>query len=49
MLKNSLPDLDLNPGRQESLGRQKSFARQSNKHCSLLSSLAQWATETGEG
>jgi len=42
-LKNSLPDLDLNPVRRES------SARQASRHCGLFSGLAaQWASKTDE-
>jgi len=38
-LKNSLPDLDLNPGRREP------SALQASRHCGLISGLTHWATE----
>jgi len=38
-LKNSLPDLDLNPGWWES------SAYHASRHCGLISGLIQWATE----
>jgi len=36
-LKNSLPDLDLNPGRRES------SAHQASRHCGLFSGLVHWS------
>jgi len=38
-LKNSLPDLYLNPGRREP------SARQASRHCGLISGLTHWATK----
>jgi len=39
-LKNSLPDLNLNPGRRAS------SARQASRHCGLFNGLAHCATKT---
>ena len=38
-LKNSLPDLDLNPGRREP------SAGQASRHCGLISGFNHWATK----